>query len=886
MSRPEPQPTLLSDYRPPAYLIGQVELRFDLDDARTRVTSRLELRRNPVAGTDPVAELRLDGEGLELLALRLDGQPPAPGTWHQDEAGLILRAPPSQFVLETEVAIAPAANTALEGLYRSGPMLCTQCEPEGFRRITFFPDRPDVMARFRTTLVGDPARYPVLLGNGNPVARETLADGRHQTVWDDPFPKPSYLFALVAGDLHPVSDRFRTASGREVALNIYVERQNLDQCAQAMQALRQAMAWDEREYGREYDLDVYNIVAVGDFNMGAMENKGLNIFNAKFVLARPDTATDSDFLGIEGVIAHEYFHNWTGNRITCRDWFQLSLKEGFTVFRDQCFSADMGRGGVKRISDVRLLRSHQFAEDGGPMAHPVRPDAYIEINNFYTATVYEKGAELVRMQRNLLGPEWFRKATDLYFQRHDGQAVTTDDFVRCMEDVSGRDLSQFRRWYRQAGTPELEVAGRFDPAAGCYELTVSQHCPPTPGQPDKQPLHIPFALGLLDAAGRDLPVRLEGEPEQAPGTRVLELREPRQTFRLVGLESAPVPSLLRGFSAPVKLRYPWREEELTFLMAHDSDGFARWDAAQTLAQRVVLGLLDGAGGASAEVLAARVPDTFVTTFHAALTAPAQDQALLAEVLTLPGEAYLGDQLPVVDVDGLHAAREALRRRIGGDLAQALTDRVAAGRETGPYRLTREDVGRRALRNLALGYLMAAGGAAAVALCLEQYQAGHNMTDVIAALALLAASDAPERDAVLADFAARWSGDPLVLDKWFAVQAQSPRPDTLARVESLLGHPGFSLRNPNRVRALIGAFAAGNPVRFHAPDGSGYRFLCDRVLELDPLNPQVAARLLRSLARWRRYDAARQALMQGQLQRVLAAGPLSRDLYEVAARSLG
>lgn len=880
MLRENPQSIYLKDYRPPAFLIDSVDLRFDLDDENTRVRSRLELRRDPAAESED-SVLRLDGEQLELLAITMDGKPLGEGDYRVDSEGLTLSGVPDRFRLETDVLIHPAANTALEGLYRSGPMLCTQCEAEGFRKITYYLDRPDVMARFRTTLVADSRRYPVLLSNGNPVDNRELDDGRHLATWDDPFPKPSYLFALVAGDLRWVEDNYRTVSGRDVQLRIYVEPQNLDKCEHAMHSLQKSMAWDEQEYGREYDLDVYNIVAVNDFNMGAMENKGLNIFNSKYVLARSDTATDRDFQGIEGVIAHEYFHNWTGNRITCRDWFQLSLKEGFTVFRDQEFSADMGSRGVKRVEDVRLLRAHQFAEDSGPMAHPVRPDSYIEINNFYTVTVYEKGAELVRMQRNLLGADGFRKATDLYFERHDGQAVTTDDFVRCMADASGRDLEQFRLWYAQAGTPELEVSGAYDAADGSYELVVTQACPPTPGQPNKEPLHIPFAIGLLNRDGRDMALVLEGEGGRAPGTRMLELRELEERFRFTDLGEEPVPSLLRGFSAPVKVRYRYTDEELMFLMANDSDGFNRWDAAQTLAQRVILGLVGEPGEAQMD----QVPGGFVEAFRFALSRSLDDRALLAEVLTLPSESYLGDQMGVVDVVGIHTAREAVRKRLAQDLHTELNALVESSAETRGYAIAPADIGRRSLKNLALAYLMAGETQEAVVLCMAQYRSGHNMTDVIAALSLLAASDAPERDDVLADFEARWHDDPLVMDKWFGVQAIAPRANTLARVQALMQHPGFSMRNPNKVRALIGAFAAGNPVCFHAADGSGYRFLTDRVLELDPLNPQVASRMMRVMARWRRYDTGRQELMQGQLQRVLSSDRVSKDLYEIAAKSL-
>jgi aminopeptidase N len=880
MLRENPQAIHLEDYRPPRYLIDQVDLRFELGGDTTRVSSRLSMRLNPAAG-DGERVLRLDGEQLELLSLRLDGRELGDGQYRQDSEGLTIAEVPERFSLETEVLIHPDANTALEGLYRSGPMLCTQCEAEGFRRITFFLDRPDVMSRFRTTLVADRATFPVLLSNGNPAGSEDLGGGRHAAVWDDPFPKPCYLFALVAGDLQRVEDHFTTASGRPVDLHIYVEPQNLDKCEHAMVSLKKAMAWDEGEYGCEYDLDVYNVVAVNDFNMGAMENKGLNIFNAKYVLARPDTATDQDFQGVEGVIAHEYFHNWTGNRITCRDWFQLSLKEGFTVFRDQEFSADMGSRGVKRIEDVRLLRAHQFAEDSGPMAHPVRPQSYIEINNFYTVTVYEKGAEVVRMQRNLLGGEAFRKATDLYFARHDGQAVTTDDFVQCMADASGRDLTQFKLWYSQAGTPELHVSGVHHPDHRTYELRVRQSCPPTPGQPRKLAMHIPLALGLIDPEGNEVPLVLEGDTAQgASTTRVLDLRQPEQVFRFIDVESRPVPSLLRGFSAPVKLRFDYSTEDLMRLIAFDSDGFNRWDAAQTLAQRILLGMV-------AELAAGRdpeVPAGYVEMVRRILSGRLEDTALWAEVLTLPSESYLGDQMDEVDVDGIHRCREAVRARIGQELEEELVALVRRLEETGPYQAEPGDIGRRALKNLALGYLMAGGGRMARELCLEQYRAGHNMTDVMAALRLLADSDDPERDAVLTDFEARWGNDPLVMDKWFSVQAQAGRPDTLPRVRALMHHPAFSIRNPNKVRALIGAFTA-NQVCFHAVDGDGYRFLLDRVLELDPLNPQVAARMLRQLARWRRYDSGRRALMQAQLQRIMDAPKVSKDVYEIASRSL-
>ncbi|AKH21822.1 aminopeptidase N [Sedimenticola thiotaurini] len=876
MLRDTPSTVYLKDYLPPEFLIDQVMLWFDLDETETRVRSRLELRRNPAAQSRS-PDLRLHGEQLELISLSLDGQPVAPAGYLQDDEGLTVRQVPDQFVLESEVRILPQQNTALEGLYKSGGLFCTQCEAEGFRKITWYLDRPDVMSRFTTTICADKQRYPVLLSNGNPSDTVELEDGRHRITWTDPFPKPAYLFALVAGDLRAIEDSHTTPSGREVTLRIYVEPENIDKCDHAMASLKRAMAWDEQQYGREYDLDIYMIVAVNDFNMGAMENKGLNIFNSKFVLASPATATDRDFQGIESVIAHEYFHNWTGNRITCRDWFQLSLKEGLTVFRDQEFSADMGSRGVKRIEDVRLLRAHQFAEDAGPMAHPVRPDSYMEINNFYTVTVYEKGAEVVRMQANLLGPEAFRGGTDLYFERFDGQAVTTDDFVQCMADAGQRDLGQFKRWYSQAGTPELTIQGVYDAAQQTYTLTVEQHCPATPGQPDKEPFLIPLAVGLLDDRGTDLALRLAGDSDPGPTTRMLEISEPRQQFVFEQVPVAPVPSLLRGFSAPVKVRFDYSNEQLMFLMAHDSDGFSRWDAAQTLAQRILLQLVDDPDSL--------VPEGFVQAFRQALQDSASDPALLAEVLTLPAESYLGDQMAEVDVEGIHRAREQLKTLLASELKTELLAVYRDNEVTGEYRPDADAIGRRSLRNLALGYLMQLEDQAIQALCIAQYRAGNNMTDVITALSLLADRDIPETAELLEGFYQQWRDDPLVLDKWFSLQAMSKRPDTLERVKGLLDHPAFSIANPNKVRSLIGAFCSGNPVRFHAADGAGYRFLSDRVLELDQLNPQVAARMVRLMTRWQRYDPARQRLMQTQLERILHTSGVSRDVYEIVSKSL-
>ena len=878
MKNSAPRTIRLSDYRPPSHLLDSVRLEFDLREEGTRVVSRLRVRRNPEYRGDS-GTLFLNGEGLELDWLAIDGRHLGPAEYRIEEGGLRLLGVPDHFEFSSEVIIAPERNTALEGLYRSNGMFCTQCEAEGFRRITWFPDRPDVMAPFEVRIEADRERYPVLLSNGNPGVAGELPGGRHFAEWHDPFPKPSYLFALVAGDLLHVEEDYVTASGRPVRLRIYVEPENIDRCGHAMRSLVRAMRWDEEQYGREYDLEGFNIVAVNDFNMGAMENKGLNIFNSKYVLASRDTATDRDFQGIESVVAHEYFHNWTGNRITCRDWFQLSLKEGLTVYRDQEFSADMGSRGVKRIDDVRLLRAHQFAEDASPMAHPVRPESYIEINNFYTLTVYEKGAEVVRMLARLLGPGKFREAMDLYFERHDGQAVTTDDFVACMEEASGRDLGQFRDWYRYAGTPELTVSDEYDGESGRYVLTIRQRVPDTPGQTGKPPFHIPFALGLVDSEGRDMAVELPGVACR-DRTLMLELREREHRFVFEGLPERPVPSLLRGFSAPVKVEYDWSDEQLLHLLAHDSDGFNRWDAGQSLLRRVILAMV-------AEYRAGdpmTVPVELLAALRHTLLDGAAEHALIAELLSLPDVGYLGDFMPVVDVEGLHVAREQLRRAVAEELREDLLMRFEQLRDDAPYRPDPRAMGGRRLKNTVLHYLASLREEVTDQLVLNQYGAGHNMTDVMAALALLADSDHPGRDDVLADFEQRWRNDPLVMDKWFTVQATADRPRVLEEVRQLMEHPAFSITNPNRVRALIGAFVNGNPVHFHAADGSGYDFLAEQVLRLDPINPQIAARLLRALSRWRRYDANRQDLMRAALRRVLD-NEASKDVYEIAARSL-
>jgi len=876
-----PQPVRLADYQPTAYLIDTVDLVFELGAEDTRVKSRLGLRRNP-AVAERGAALHLDGEALELVSLALDGEPLGANRYQlEPEGGLILADVPDVFTLDVETRIAPQSNTALSGLYLSGGNFCTQCEPEGFRRITYFIDRPDVMARYTTTITAEKQRYPVLLANGNPVERGDIDARRHWAKWVDPHPKPSYLFALVAGDLVAVEDRFTTRSGKEVALAIWVRRGDEDKCGHAMASLKKAMRWDEEVFGLEYDLDVFNIVAVSDFNMGAMENKGLNIFNTRYVLAKPETATDADYQNIESVVAHEYFHNWTGNRVTCRDWFQLSLKEGLTVFRDQEFSADQGSRAVRRIGDVRMLRAMQFPEDDGPLAHPVRPDSYIRIDNFYTPTVYNKGAELVRMIHTLLGRDGFRRGMDLYIGRHDNQAVTIEDFVAAMQEASGADLGQFKRWYEQAGRPEVTIEDRWDKATKSYELSIAQKVPPTPGQAEQLPMLIPLAMGLLGPDGAELPTQLEEEAESRDGTRVITLAEARERFRFVNVPAPPVPSLLRGFSAPVKLKdVPL--ERLKFLAINDPEPFARWEAGQQVATRV---LLDGIEACRNGEAPAPLDPNIVTALRRILADAERDPAFAAEALTLPSEAFLADQLAVVDVDAIHAARESARVELGRALSMELASAYVALADAGSYRIEGAAIGRRALRNTCLAYLAAADAERGAALAKAQFDTRANMTDVLAALTVLADLDRPERPAALARFYAAWSRDELVIDKWFALQARSSLPGTPNRVRELTLHPAFERKNPNRVRALVGAFAQGNQIRFHDASGAGYVFLADEVITLDPINPTTAARLVQPLGAWRRHDPTRQALMRRQLERVLATPDLSKNTYEMVSKSL-
>lgn len=874
-----PKVTFLADYQPPAYLVEEVLLQFDLDSDKTRVVSTLTMRRNPQG---PGGDCILDGEELELVSVKMNGNTLSASQYQRSDSQLLIPNTPEKFELEITTDIHPDQNTALEGLYHSGRILCTQCEAEGFRRITYYPDRPDVMSVFTVTIVADREKWPVLLSNGNLEDQGRFEDGRHWVRWHDPHPKPSYLFALVAGDLYVQQDKYTTLSGREVALRIYVDPENKHKCDHALNSLKQAMEWDEETYGREYDLDVFMIVAVNDFNMGAMENKGLNIFNAACVLASPETATDQDFYTIQSIVGHEYFHNWSGNRVTCRDWFQLSLKEGFTVMRDQSFSADLNSAAVARIDDVDKLRSMQFAEDAGPMAHPVRPDSYIEISNFYTVTIYEKGAEVVRMIKTLAGEEGFRKGSDLYFDRHDGQAVTTDDFVKAIEDANHLDLSQFRRWYNQAGTPELTVETDYDAVEQRLTMTVSQHCPPTPGQDKKLPFHIPFAVGLLDKDGDSLPLQLAGESKPYPAdTRVLSVTESTQTFEFINVSSEPLASVLRGFSAPVKLNHRLSNHQLAFMMANDKDSFNRWDAGQKLIINIILTLV-------ADIQQQKplsLSPLLVNQFEQVLTDKKLDPALIAKMLTLPTENYLAAQMETPDVDAIHQAREFVKRQLAAALKEQFDQTYQRLNVNKAYEFNASEMARRSLKNLCLSYLVASGDPFQVQRCLRQMKQADNMTELLSGLRLMADQIGPEREHALRAFYEQWKHDKQVVDKWLAVQAASKLPDTLIRVKGLMHHEAFNIKNPNNVRALIAMFCRNNPVNFHAKDGSGYQFLADQILVLDKLNPQVAARMLGALNSWRRYDSKRQALMKQALERIAAEESLSADVYEIVTKYL-
>lgn len=880
--RTDTNPTIYrKDYTPPSYWVRTVEMGFDLDPAATRVATRMTLTRNPASSEQAVV---LHGEELELVQIRLNGKNLSKRDYKLTDGILRIPTKADDITLEIETLIRPNQNTSLMGLYVSNGNFFTQCEAEGFRKITYFPDRPDVMAQYTVMLRGDKKKYPVLLSNGNLIEQGDLGDGRHYALWEDPFKKPSYLFALVAGQLVCQEQTEKLKSGREALLQVWVEEGNLDKTQHAMDSLINSIHWDEERYGLELDLDRFMIVAVGDFNMGAMENKGLNIFNTKFVLANPRIATDTDYANIEAVVGHEYFHNWTGNRVTCRDWFQLSLKEGLTVFRDQEFSADMigtdsGRA-VKRIDDVRVLRQAQFPEDAGPMAHPVRPDSFVEISNFYTVTIYEKGAEVVRMYQTLLGRDGFRKGMDLYFERHDGRAVECDDFRAAMMDANGRDLTQFERWYSQAGTPRVKVTTAYDAEKQTYDITLAQSCPPTPGQSKKLPFHIPVAIGLLDGQGKDMPLSLNGHSGQ-PTTLVLELTATQQTFHFTNVAEKPVPSLLRNFSAPVVLEYDYSDDDLAFLMAHDSDAFNRWEAGQRLATRRLLALTKAAQQAGS---ALSVDVALSDSLRASLNDQALDPAFRETVLTLPAETVIAEQMEVIDPQAIHTARRFLRLSLAQDLRQDFGAIYKANQTEGAYSPDAASCGKRALKNLALSYLAELDDAEAHALAQAQYDAANNMTDRMASLAALANSQAPGKAEALARFYSDFEQEPLVIDKWFSLQAMARTTD-VAAVRTLMKHPAFSIKNPNRARSLIFSFCNGNPSRFHAADGSGYAYWAEQVIALDAINPQVAARLARSLDRWRKYAPALQEKMRAALQQVADTAKLSKDTREVVTKSL-
>jgi len=860
------------DYTAPAFLIDRVDLTFELEESQTRVQSRLVLKRNPEAAAG--LPLSLFGEELLLESIKLDGALLKADAYSVSPTGLVIAAMPDEAILEIVTIINPLSNTSLNGLYVSSGNFVSQCEAEGFRKITYYLDRPDVMAKFTTTIIADKTRYPIMLSNGNRVDSGQLDKNRHWVKWVDPFKKPAYLFALVAGKFVMLADQHTTPSGRRVALEIFVEPGNLDKCHHAMAAIKKAMRWDEERFGLEYDLDTYMIVATSDFNMGAMENKGLNIFNTKYVLAKPETATDVDFDGIDAVVAHEYFHNWTGNRVTCRDWFQLSLKEGLTVYRDQEFSSDIGSRSVERINNVKVLREMQFAEDAGPQAHSVRPEAYSEINNFYTMTIYEKGSEVVRMYATLIGREGFRKGMDLYFKRHDGQAVTCDDFRAAMADANGVDFTQFEEWYKQAGTPMLTISSHYDAATQTYSLNVKQSCPATPGQAEKRPFHIPLAVGLLDKQGKDLPLQLTGETAAQGTTRVLALTQAEQSFSFINVTAAPTPSLLRDFSAPVKISYAYTDEELVFLMANDSDAFNRWEAANTFAKNLLLALY---AGNEEQPLA---PASFINALRKVLSEKL-DPSLIALMLELPRENYLLEQLDEVNPARLHLVHHSIKAQIARELRAELIATYNKLNDGSAYKY--ENAGKRSLKNICLDYLAELDDPLVTELLSKQYRLSDNMTDRLAALKALVNRDGGE--AQLADFAVQWHDDALVMDKWFALQSTSRRPGALSRVQALMDHPAFSIKNPNKVRSLVMSFCLQNAVHFHAADGYGYAFAADRIIELDKINPQVAARLASSFNRWKKMEPQRKQMMQAELQRIAQQNELSSDLAEIVNKAL-
>ncbi len=897
MKEGQPQTIRLDEYEVPPFLIEETVLHVDIQTDVTIVTTSLKVIRNPDASGTGADLLLNGGPGLVTRSISIDDRQLLSNEYSISDDELIVHGVADSFELKTVVEIKPQDNTALEGLYQSGDMYCTQCEAQGFRHITWYADRPDVMSRYRTTIVADKSSCPVLLSNGNAVASGEEGD-RHWATWEDPFKKPAYLFALVAGNLQHTEDKFVTMSGREVTLQIFTEAHNIDKVDHAMASLKHSMAWDEKAYGREYDLDIFMIVAVESFNMGAMENKGLNIFNTSCVLARPDTTTDAAYQRVESVVAHEYFHNWSGNRVTCRDWFQLSLKEGFTVFRDQQFSAFMGSPTVCRVEDVALLRAAQFPEDAGPMSHSIRPDSYIEINNFYTATVYEKGAEVVRMYHTLLGANKFRKGTDLYFDRHDGQAVTTEDFVKAMEDANGVDLTQFRRWYQQAGTPELTIKGHYDAAGRRYTLDVRQSCPATPGQTEKKPFHLPLALGLLDQSGNDIIPGTDGldiadiVSSSRGHTLVLNITQESETFTFSDITVEPVPSLLRGFSAPVKLSFDYTRDQLMFLMSHDSDGFNRWEAGQRLAVDVIQEMILQRQAGEVAGVDNRLIQACDNILQQAIEHDRDgeiDKAMVAQMLALPTETYLAELVDIADVDAIHQAREMVRNEIAHQLKGTLLAVYKLNQERGSYEPSADAIAKRALKNICLAYLMQPEDTEMLKLCVEQFELSDNMTDTSSALRCLINCKSPDaeapREKALVEFYNRWSDEALVIDQWFMLQASCTREGALERVKALTGHAAFDMKNPNRMRAVISAFAGQNIINFHQRSGAGYAFLADSVIELDELNPQMAARILAPLTRWRKYDEARQAQMKAELNRILATENLSGNVFEIASKSV-
>ena len=869
------------DYKPYPYDIESVYLAFDLAPNATVVDTTLTIQRKAdVASNEP---LRLDGVDLELLSIAIDGEELGQEDYRLFDDGLEILNPPESFTLSTKVKISPETNTSLEGLYLSSDKYCTQCEAEGFRKITFYPDRPDVMSTFTVRIEADAKQFPHLLSNGNRIEHGDLETGKHFSVWEDPFKKPSYLFALCAGDYDLLTSNFTTMTGREVRLEIYVDQGKLDQCHHAMESLKKAMKWDEEVFGLEYDLDIYMIVAVGDFNMGAMENKGLNIFNTKYVLASQDTATDTDFIDVEAVIGHEYFHNWTGNRVTCRDWFQLSLKEGLTVFRDQEFTADQTDHGVKRIEDVKVIRSHQFAEDAGPMAHPIRPDSYIEMNNFYTVTVYNKGAEIIRMYQTLLGRDGFKRGLDVYFERHDGQAVTCEDFVRAMEDANSYDLKQFRRWYSQAGTPEVSVSAEYDADKRQVTLNLKQSCPATPSQEEKEPFHIPLKVGLIDELGNDIelkPLPVNDTDARVEGD-VVHLKSWEQSVTFDDVPAKHIPSILRSFSAPVKLHYDYSLNDLTFLFAHDSDLFNRWQAGQMLFGEVVFDLCSQLE----EGARLSISDAVVSATKNLLDDSQLDGQFKSLALSILGVSTLIEQVDSINIDHLIEARNFLKKRLAQELELDWLLHYQTNHHIGDFEQDKESVAKRALAGTCLSYLMALEKDDCYQLALKQLDNANNMTDASTALQLIVHSNYSEKMKVAEAFYQKWQNEELVVNKWLAIMATDPSDETIDRIESLLDHPSFELKNPNKVRSLIGAFTGANPSQFHRADGRGYEYLSRQIKALYSVNPQVSARLTGAFNRWRKFDQQRQLKMQQQLKDILTMPELSKDVYEIASKAL-